>query len=50
LSCRHGWSAEKYRKVAQRGRARLPRLLEHDEPAAVPRVLPASDEVVGNDL
>lgn len=26
----HGWSAEKYRKVAQRGRARLRRLLELD--------------------
>ena len=25
---RHGWSSEKYRKVAQRGRARLKRLLE----------------------
>ena len=28
---RHGWSREKYHKVAQRGRARLRRLLQADE-------------------
>jgi DNA-directed RNA polymerase specialized sigma24 family protein len=28
---RYGWSAEKYRKVAQRGRARLARLVDADE-------------------
>lgn len=36
--CRtHGWSAEKYRKVAQRARARLARLLEAQADASVAR-------------
>jgi DNA-directed RNA polymerase specialized sigma24 family protein len=36
--CRRvGWSPDKYRKVAQRGRARLRRLLQADEDADVPR-------------
>jgi hypothetical protein len=36
--CRHvGWSIEKYRKVAQRGRARLSRLVRIDEGEAPAR-------------
>ena len=36
--CRHhGWSPDKYRKVAQRGRARLRRLLEAGEAADASR-------------
>jgi DNA-directed RNA polymerase specialized sigma24 family protein len=34
---RHGWSPDKYRKVAQRGRARLRQLLQLDEASDVPR-------------
>jgi DNA-directed RNA polymerase specialized sigma24 family protein len=34
---RYGWSPDKYRKVSQRGRARLRRLLQADEAADVPR-------------
>ena len=34
---RHGWSADKYRKVAQRGRARLRQLMQLDEASDVPR-------------
>ena len=34
---RHGWSSEKYRKVAQRARARLRQLLQLDEASDVPR-------------
>jgi DNA-directed RNA polymerase specialized sigma24 family protein len=35
--CRHGWSAEKYRKVAQRARARLRQLLQLEDASDVPR-------------
>jgi DNA-directed RNA polymerase specialized sigma24 family protein len=34
---RHGWSPDKYRKVAQRGRARLRQLLQLDDASDVPR-------------
>jgi protein-L-isoaspartate O-methyltransferase len=34
---RHGWSSEKYRKVAQRARARLRQLLQLDEASDFPR-------------
>jgi len=34
---RYGWSSEKYRKVAQRARARLRQLLQLDEASDVPR-------------
>lgn len=43
---RFGWSAEKYRKVAQRARARLRRLLAHDEGAATPRE-PLAEDAAG---
>jgi hypothetical protein len=42
---RFGWSREKYRKVAQRGRARLRRLAE--EEADVPSSSRASEEETG---
>jgi len=42
---RHGWSREKYRKVAQRARARLRALLADE--ADVPRSSPASDQNAG---
>jgi hypothetical protein len=35
---RYGWSPEKYRKVAQRGRARLERLVSDGQPSRRPRV------------
>jgi hypothetical protein len=35
---RYGWSDEKYRKVAQRARARLRRLMDADEPVGEPAV------------
>lgn len=44
----HGWSLEKYRKVGQRARARLSRLLAVD--AAVPVRAPRSDQYVGTRL
>jgi DNA-directed RNA polymerase specialized sigma24 family protein len=43
---RYGWTPEKYRKVAQRGRARLGRLLA-DEESSVPRSRRPSDEGAG---
>jgi DNA-directed RNA polymerase specialized sigma24 family protein len=44
--CRaHGWSAEKYRKVAQRARARLARLLADEEHAPGARELRDSSRV-----
>jgi DNA-directed RNA polymerase specialized sigma24 family protein len=33
----YGWSSEKYRKVAQRGRARLKRLMANEENSVPPR-------------
>jgi DNA-directed RNA polymerase specialized sigma24 family protein len=45
----HGWSTEKYRKVAQRGRARLRRLMLADE-QAVPRADTPSEQTPGTDL
>ncbi len=45
--CRlHRWTPEKYRKVAQRARARLKRLMALDEPG-VPPVALASEEKAG---
>jgi hypothetical protein len=45
--CRsHGWSAEKYRKVAQRGRARLRELLDGDR-GAVPAPTRTADQKPG---
>jgi len=47
--CRlHGWNPEKYRKVAQRARARLKHLMALDEP--VPSSLGGSDQVPGTHL
>jgi hypothetical protein len=43
---RFGWSSEKYRKVAQRGRARLRTLLASDEPDFVTSSSGASEESV----
>jgi DNA-directed RNA polymerase specialized sigma24 family protein len=42
----HGWSAEKYRKVAQRARARLRRLTAEPE-GAVPSRAPGSEQQPG---
>lgn len=42
----HGWSPEKYRKVAQRGRARLRRLVDEAVPVARER----SEQAVGTGL
>ncbi len=48
---RYGWTAEKYRKVAQRARARLRRLMVLDEGAlGVPLVLGASEQKTGTNL
>ena len=48
--CRvYGWSPEKYRKVAQRARARLRLLLEREE-MPVPRARAASERSAGMDL
>ncbi len=48
--CRvHGWSTEKYRKVAQRARARLKRLMAIAE-GGVPSSAPASEQAVGTVL
>jgi DNA-directed RNA polymerase specialized sigma24 family protein len=48
---RHGWSSEKYRKVSQRGRARLRALMSRPEivaaTACVPLAERASVEVAG---
>jgi hypothetical protein len=46
---RHGWSAEKYRKVAQRARARLSELLGTFE-ADVPTTGSSSDRQPGTYL
>jgi DNA-directed RNA polymerase specialized sigma24 family protein len=43
---RFDWSAEKYRKVAQRARTRLRRLLAHDEGGVPPRE-PLSEDAAG---
>jgi hypothetical protein len=43
---RHGWSAEKYRKVAQRARARLRELL--DDGGAVPPLARPADQKSGS--
>lgn len=52
--CRiHGWSLEKYRKVAQRGRARLRALMaaeEQGEPVAVPPTRGSSESDPGTNL
>jgi DNA-directed RNA polymerase specialized sigma24 family protein len=48
--CRlHGWSSEKYRKVAQRARGRL-RLLVNQAEDGVPVLPRASDQHTGTDL
>ena len=48
--CRsYGWSPEKYRKVAQRARARLRLLLEREE-TPVPRARETSERSAGTDL
>ncbi|MHB8240864.1 MAG: hypothetical protein ACYDHN_02630 [Solirubrobacteraceae bacterium] len=44
-----GWNSEKYRKVAQRARARLRHLMEISE-SRVPTGAPASDQRVGANL
>jgi DNA-directed RNA polymerase specialized sigma24 family protein len=46
---RYGWSPEKYRKVAQRARARLARLMASDEPD-VPTARGRSEEGAGTNL
>lgn len=46
---RYGWSSEKYRKVAQRARARLGRLMASDGPD-VPRLRGRSEENRGTHL
>jgi DNA-directed RNA polymerase specialized sigma24 family protein len=46
---RYGWSAEKYRKVAQRARARL-RTLASAEDSAVPHTTQTSEESAGTSL
>jgi DNA-directed RNA polymerase specialized sigma24 family protein len=45
----HGWSSEKYRKVAQRGRARLRALMLADD-RAVPCAAASSEQPLGTDL
>jgi DNA-directed RNA polymerase specialized sigma24 family protein len=48
---RYGWTAEKYRKVGQRARARLRRLMAPDEGGArVPSSLGWSDQKAGTNL
>jgi DNA-directed RNA polymerase specialized sigma24 family protein len=48
---RHEWTAEKYRKVAQRARARLRRLMELDEDhAGVPNTAVESEQNTGTNL
>jgi RNA polymerase sigma factor (sigma-70 family) len=47
---RHGWTAEKYRKVAQRARARLRRLMELDDAAGVPNGAGESEQNTGTNL
>jgi len=44
---RYGWSPEKYRKVAQRARARLRRLMDADEQIGEPTVPPRTRESEG---
>jgi hypothetical protein len=46
---RHDWSAEKYRKVAQRARTRLRRLMSDEEPD-VPPAAPLSEQGTGTYL
>ncbi|HWX98029.1 MAG TPA: hypothetical protein VNZ01_14400, partial [Solirubrobacteraceae bacterium] len=46
---RYGWSPEKYRKVAQRARVRLGRLMASDEPD-VPGTQGRSEESTGTNL
>jgi DNA-directed RNA polymerase specialized sigma24 family protein len=45
---RYGWSPEKYRKVAQRARTRLRRLMETEE--GVPARAPSSEQATGKIL
>ena len=45
---RYGWSPEKYRKVAQRARTRLRRLMETEE--GVPAGAPSSEQATGKIL
>lgn len=48
---RYGWTAEKYRKVAQRARARLRRLMALEEGAVgVPPALAVSEQRAGTNL
>jgi len=49
---RHGWSPEKYRKVAQRGRAKLRSLVANEAAGrgAVPVLARASEQAPGTDL
>lgn len=47
---RHGWTAEKYRKVAQRARRRLRRLMDLDEFAGVPNAAGESEQNTGTNL
>ena len=48
---RYGWSAEKYRKVAQRGRAKLRSLVSGEHAGrAVPVAAPGSEQTPGTDL
>ncbi|HWW90472.1 MAG TPA: hypothetical protein VNY35_06815 [Solirubrobacteraceae bacterium] len=46
---RYGWSPDKYRKVAQRARTRLSRLMSSEEPA-VPTARVRSEEMKGTNL
>jgi DNA-directed RNA polymerase specialized sigma24 family protein len=46
---RYGWSPDKYRKVAQRARTRLSRLMSSEEPA-VPTARGRSEEGTGTNL
>jgi DNA-directed RNA polymerase specialized sigma24 family protein len=45
---RYGWSPEKYRKVAQRARARLRRLMDREELLEEPSVPPSARESEGD--
>ncbi len=47
---RYGWSQEKYRKVAQRARARLMRLMTSEEQPSVPLAAGVSEKEIGTHL